>query len=83
MPGIIEDVRDECARYGRVEGLEIPRPLGAMNVPGVGKVRIGYIRSSFLRDPLSVCYRSLLSLVQLTRPRRPTMLLLAGSLPTV
>lgn len=37
--GIIEDVRDECERYGRVEGLEIPRPLGAMSVPGVGKVR--------------------------------------------
>lgn len=36
--GIIEDVRDECTRYGRVVGLAIPRPLGDLNVPGVGKV---------------------------------------------
>ena len=36
--GIIEDVREECNRYGYVVGLEIPRPLGDMEVPGVGKV---------------------------------------------
>lgn len=38
--GIIEDVRDECARYGFVVGLEIPRPLGDIDVPGVGKVNL-------------------------------------------
>jgi hypothetical protein len=38
--GIIEDVRDECTRYGRVVGLAIPRPLGDLNVPGVGKVSV-------------------------------------------
>ena len=36
--GIIEDVREECTRYGHVVGLEIPRPLGDMEIPGVGKV---------------------------------------------
>ena len=36
--GIIEDVREECNRYGYVVELEIPRPLGDMEVPGVGKV---------------------------------------------
>lgn len=39
--GIIEDVRDECTRYGRVVGLAIPRPLGDLSVPGVGKVGAG------------------------------------------
>ena len=31
-------MRDECTRYGHVVGLVIPRPLGDMDVPGVGKV---------------------------------------------
>ena len=36
--GIMEDVRDECQKYGRVRSIEIPRPMEGMNVPGVGKV---------------------------------------------
>ena len=37
-PGIMEDVRDECGRYGEVASVEIPRPIGGVEVPGVGKV---------------------------------------------
>lgn len=34
----MEDVREECARYGDVVSVEIPRPIGGVDVPGVGKV---------------------------------------------
>ena len=36
--GIIEDVRDECSKYGTVKSVEVPRPVGGMDVPGCGKV---------------------------------------------
>jgi hypothetical protein len=36
----MEDVREECGRYGFVKSLEIPRPIQGVDVPGVGKVRI-------------------------------------------
>ena len=37
--GIMEDVRDECSKYGEVRTVEIPRPIDGMSVPGVGKVK--------------------------------------------
>ncbi len=36
---IMEDVREECSRYGFVKSLEIPRPIQGVDVPGVGKVK--------------------------------------------
>lgn len=36
---IMEDVREECGKYGSVKSLEIPRPIQGVDVPGVGKVR--------------------------------------------
>ena len=35
---IMEDVREECGKYGVVKSLEIPRPIPGVDVPGVGKV---------------------------------------------
>lgn len=35
---IMEDVREECGKYGSVKSLEIPRPIQGVDVPGVGKV---------------------------------------------
>ena len=35
----MEDVRDECSKYGEVRTVEIPRPIDGMSVPGVGKVQ--------------------------------------------
>lgn len=35
---IMEDVREECSKYGVVKSLEIPRPIPGVDVPGVGKV---------------------------------------------
>ena len=37
-PGIMEDVREECSKYGSALSVEIPRPVGGMEVPGCGKV---------------------------------------------
>ena len=36
---ILEDVREECSKYGFVKSLEIPRPISGVDVPGVGKVK--------------------------------------------
>lgn len=36
----MEDVREECNKYGFVKSLEIPRPIQGVDVPGVGKVRL-------------------------------------------
>ncbi|OWK50411.1 Splicing factor U2AF subunit [Lonchura striata] len=38
---IVEDVRDECGKYGTVKSIEIPRPVDGVEVPGCGKVRNG------------------------------------------
>lgn len=35
---ILEDIREECAKYGQVRSLEIPRPIEGVEVPGLGKV---------------------------------------------
>ena len=35
---ILEDVKEECGKYGVVRSLEIPRPIKGVEVPGVGKV---------------------------------------------
>lgn len=36
---ILEDIREECCKYGNVLSIEIPRPLEGVEVPGCGKVR--------------------------------------------
>lgn len=35
---IVEDVKEECNKYGCVKSIEIPRPIHGVEVPGVGKV---------------------------------------------
>jgi splicing factor U2AF subunit len=37
---ILEDVKEECSKYGFVKSLEIPRPIKGVEVPGVGKVSL-------------------------------------------
>merc|ERR1712088_1089484 len=43
-----EELRDEeeCAKYGEVRSLEIPRPLPGVDVPGVGKVFVEFCTDS-------------------------------------
>ncbi|XP_076309478.1 splicing factor U2AF 50 kDa subunit-like isoform X1 [Tachypleus tridentatus] len=39
---IVEDIREECNKYGVVKSLEIPRPIEGVDVPGCGKVFIEF-----------------------------------------
>lgn len=39
---IMEDMREECGKHGTMVNVVIPRPgPGGVNLPGVGKVRLG------------------------------------------
>lgn len=38
LADILEDVKEECSKYGIVKSLEIPRPIKGIDVPGCGKV---------------------------------------------
>lgn len=42
---ILEDIKEECNKYGVVRSVEIPRPIEGVDVPGCGKVTV--IRDSF------------------------------------
>ena len=55
---ILEDIREECSKYGEVRSLEIPRPLPGVDVPGVGKVRIEILSRAVI---LSLHFRFLLN----------------------
>ncbi len=45
--GIMEDIRDECSM---VVGVEIPRPVGGMDVSGCEKVKIAFHNLLFFVD---------------------------------
>lgn len=49
---IVEDVRDECSKYGQVKSIEIPRPVDGLEVPGTGKV--GNVTHTFTRSYLII-----------------------------
>ena len=36
---ILEDVKDECSKYGAVKSVEIPRPISGHEIPGV-RIRV-------------------------------------------
>ena len=55
LSGIMEDVREECEKFGKVLSLEIPRGIQGIDIPGVGKVsshqhlcRVAHIYSTTL-----------------------------------
>ncbi|KAL1284461.1 Splicing factor U2AFsubunit [Trichinella pseudospiralis] len=39
---IVEDIKEECCKYGSVKSVEIPRPIEGLDVPGVGKVFVEF-----------------------------------------
>ncbi|XP_067938239.1 splicing factor U2AF 50 kDa subunit-like isoform X2 [Watersipora subatra] len=39
---IVDDIRDECGKYGSVKSLEIPRPIKGVDVPGCGKIYVEF-----------------------------------------
>ncbi|XP_030839820.1 splicing factor U2AF 50 kDa subunit isoform X2 [Strongylocentrotus purpuratus] len=40
---IVEDVKEECQKYGQVRSLEIPRPIPGLDVPGCGKIYVEFM----------------------------------------
>ncbi|EPQ14987.1 Splicing factor U2AF 65 kDa subunit [Myotis brandtii] len=46
---IVEDVRDECSKYGLVKSIEVPRPVDGVEVPGCGKMRASALCPAALR----------------------------------
>lgn len=43
---ILEDVKEECNKYGQVKSIEIPRPITGVDVPGVGKIFVEFTSKS-------------------------------------
>ncbi|XP_067088999.1 splicing factor U2AF 65 kDa subunit-like [Osmerus mordax] len=43
---ILEDVRDECCKYGGVRSIQIPRPLEGVDVAGCGKIFVEYVSAA-------------------------------------
>ncbi|KAJ1110570.1 hypothetical protein NDU88_007920 [Pleurodeles waltl] len=39
---IVEDVREECSKYGTVKSIEIPRPVDGVEVPGCRKIYVEF-----------------------------------------
>lgn len=39
---ILEDIREECSKYGYVKSVDVPRPLEGVDVPGLGKVFVEF-----------------------------------------
>ena len=39
---ILEDIREECSKFGSVKSIEIPRPVPGVEVPGCGKVFVEF-----------------------------------------
>jgi len=39
---IVDDIKDQCGRYGVVRSIEVPRPVDGVEVPGVGKVFVEF-----------------------------------------
>ncbi|XP_013782446.1 splicing factor U2AF 50 kDa subunit-like [Limulus polyphemus] len=39
---ILEDIKEECNKYGVVKSVEIPRPIEGVDVPGCGKVFVEF-----------------------------------------
>lgn len=40
---IMEDVKEECSKFGGVKSIEIPRPRAGQEVTGVGKVYVEFL----------------------------------------
>jgi len=39
---IVDDIREECSKFGKVISLDIPRPIENVDVPGLGKVFVEF-----------------------------------------
>lgn len=53
---ILDDIKEECNKYGVVRSVEIPRPIEGVDVPGCGKVNETMLKVSkvYIQDFFSV-----------------------------
>lgn len=67
---ILEDIKEECSKYGIVRSIEIPRPIDGVEVPGCGKVSKFF--KIIIETTLTFCNfcRYLLNLIQFLIARR-------------
>ncbi|KAF2498968.1 hypothetical protein BU16DRAFT_548518 [Lophium mytilinum] len=49
---IVEDVREECEKYGPILDFKVPRPSGPRTNPGVGKIYVKYAESGYAQTAL-------------------------------
>ena len=42
MVDIVEDVKEECGKFGTIVEVKIPRPIAGQASPGVGKIFVKY-----------------------------------------
>lgn len=56
---ILEDIKEECNKYGVVRSVEIPRPIEGVDVPGCGKVRLISIMILYIIYHFLFCCRYL------------------------
>lgn len=52
---ILEDIKEECNKYGVVRSVEIPRPIEGVDVPGCGKVCFSRCTNMFISFDLKIC----------------------------
>ncbi|XP_029492445.1 splicing factor U2AF 65 kDa subunit-like [Oncorhynchus nerka] len=43
---ILEDISEECCKYGSVRSIEIPRPVEGVEFPGCGKIFVEYVSTA-------------------------------------
>lgn len=51
----MDDVREECGKYGVVKSIEIPRPIEGVDVPGCGKVISNLLPIMNCEPVLDIC----------------------------
>lgn len=39
---LVEDIKEECSKFGTILSVKIPRPMMGLAVPGLGKIYIEY-----------------------------------------
>lgn len=66
---ILEDIKEECNKYGVVRSVEIPRPIEGVEVPGCGKVSFFFSNLNTIFQTLFSC-RYLSNSIQLSIVKR-------------
>ena len=64
---ILEDIREECGKFGEVKSIEIPRPVPGVEVPGKSAGKVNEISFKMVSQAVARC--SLSSPIAMTARR--------------